>query len=55
MKQLIVEIAVLEYLVKVIPVGVSNENLTKVDTRDQAYYILYSRCVKLIENVIKEE
>ena len=42
MEQLIVEISVLEYLVKVIPVGVSNENLTEVDTRNQTNDILHT-------------
>ena len=55
MEQLIVEIAILENLVKVIPVGIGNENLTEVDTRNQAYNILYSCCIELIKNVIKKE
>jgi hypothetical protein len=55
MEQLIVEIAVLEYLIKVIPVGIGNEYLTKVDTRDQTYDVLYTLCVEFIENVIEKE
>ena len=55
MEKAVVTVSMRENLVKVLTVGIGDENLTKLLTGHQTDNLLHTMCVELIEDIVEQQ